>query len=195
MSRHRRGGTRAIPRITLGIGLLLMPAGIAQAQSTVTLADTTQTTTLTAAVVEQARVTVPAGITFDVTNIAATSGSGNVAVSVQNIALLTATKQLRISLTANASAFTPPIVGATTWGAGDVSWTTGPGGGPNAWQNATGSAGTMSSSAYGTVATCNADTVSCSITGLKFNLAAKSTVKRSGSHTLLVTWKFESIGS
>ncbi|MBA2304560.1 MAG: hypothetical protein H0W08_18275 [Acidobacteria bacterium] len=45
------------------------------------------------------------------------------------------------------------------------------------------------------MATCNADTASCSITNLSFTLNAKSTIKRSGNHTLTATWKFESIGS
>jgi hypothetical protein len=45
------------------------------------------------------------------------------------------------------------------------------------------------------VATCTADTATCSTTGLVFTLAAKTTVQRSGNHTLSVTWKFESIGS
>lgn len=150
---------------------------------------------MTAAVAEQARVTVPAGISFDVTNVSAATTRGNVAVSVANIVLLTATKQLRIGLIANGLAFTPPVTGATTWAASDVSWNAGPGGGPNQWQNAVGSAGTLSSVAYNNVATCNADTTGCSITHLSFTLAAKPSVKRSGNYTLTVTWKFESIGS
>ena len=144
---------------------------------------------------EQARVTVPAGVSFNVTNVRSSTTHGDVAINVQNIVLSTATKQLRISLTANAASFTPPGAGATTWSASDVSWNAGPGGGPNQWQNATGSTGTLSAAAYNTVATCNADTSSCSITKLSFTLGAKPTVKRAGSHTLIVTWKFESIGS
>jgi len=165
------------------------------AQTAVTLTDTAQTTTLTATVPEQARITVPAGIEFPVTNVNVSTTRGNVAITVQNIVLAAATKQLRISLLANAPAFTPPGVGDTTWAASDVSWNAGPGGGPNQWQNAIGSAGTLSSAAYNPVATCNADTASCSITNLSLTLAAKSAVKRSGTHALTVTWKFESIGS
>jgi hypothetical protein len=167
----------------------------ALAQTTVTLPATTQSSTLSAAVPEQARITVPAGLSFGVDNISTSTSQGNIAISVQNIALTTATKQLRISLTANAVSFTPPAVGAATWTATDVSWNAGPGGGPNAWQNATGSAGTLSSASYNTVAICDADTTSCSIAKLTFSLAAKPTVKRSGAHTLIATWKFESIGS
>jgi hypothetical protein len=150
---------------------------------------------LTAAVAEQARVTVPASISFSVSDVNASTTQGSVAIAVQNIVLGTATKQLRISLSGNAASFTPPVAGATTWSASDVSWTAGPGGGPNAWQNAIGSAGTLSSVAFNTVATCDPDATSCSIAKLSFTLAAKPTVKRSGAHTLTVTWRFESIGT
>ena len=44
---------------------------IGHAQTTVTLTDTSQTTVLTANVSEQARVSFPSGVTFNVTNIAA----------------------------------------------------------------------------------------------------------------------------
>jgi hypothetical protein len=187
----RRGRLLTALTVTLVVG-----AGrTAVAQTAVTLPDTTRATTLTAAVPEQARVTVPVGIAFAVTNVSSSTTEGNVAVSAQNIVLATATKQLRISLQANAASFTPPTVGATTWTAGDVSWNGGPGGGPNAWVNATGSAGTLSSAIYTPVATCNADAASCSCSKITFTLAAKPTIKRSGAHTLTVTWKFESIGA
>jgi hypothetical protein len=45
------------------------------------------------------------------------------------------------------------------------------------------------------VATCTVDTASCSTTGLVFTLAANTAVQRSGNHTLVITWKFESIGA
>jgi hypothetical protein len=191
--RRRAVGACRIP--VMAGAVLCMLSEAARAQTPITVPDTSQSTTLTVAVSEQARVTVPAGISFDVANITTGTSSGDVAISVQNIVLTSATKQLRIALTANAGSFTPPVAGATTWAAGDVSWTAGPGGGPNQWQNATGSAGTLSNSAYNPVATCNADTASCSIAKLTFTLASKPTVKRSGAHTLTVTWKFESIGS
>ena len=179
----------------LAVVLFLVTGRPAAAQTNVTVTDTTQTTTFTAAVAEQARITVPAGIAFGVNNVSSSTANGNVAVSVQDIVLTTATKQLRISVLANASSFTPPEPGATTWSASDVSWNAGPGGGPNVWQNAVGSAGVLSTGAYNAVATCNAGAAACSITKLTFTLGAKPAVKRSGSHTLTVTWKFESIGS
>jgi len=179
-------------RTTLAVRFLLTIAVVAAgrtaaAQTTVVLPDTSQTTTLTASVSDQARVTVPAGVTFAVNDITASTASSAVSVTVSNIVLATATKQLRMSLQANATSFTPPVGGATTWAAGDVSWNAA------SWTNGTGSSGALSSSAYTVVATCTADTSSCSTTGLTFTLAANTLVKRSGSHTLTVRWKFESI--
>ncbi|PWT80412.1 MAG: hypothetical protein C5B57_12300 [Blastocatellia bacterium] len=171
------------------MSLLMVSSAMATAQTTVLLPDTSQTTTLTANVSEQARVTVPAGVTFNVTDLAASTAASAASVSISNIALASATKQLKVSLQANAASFTPPVGGATTWSAGDVSWNAA------AWTSATGSAGTLSNSSYNAVATCDADAGSCNSTALVFTLAAKGTVKRSGNHTLVVTWKIESIGS
>jgi hypothetical protein len=172
---------------------LVLPASPAGAQSVVALPNSSTTTTLTAAVSEQASVSVPASVTFNVTNIAATTNATAQTISIQNIVLASATKQLAVSLIANAASFTPPVAGATTWSAGDVAWTT-PNGGPNAWVNGTRNNGTLSSAAYTLVATCNADVSSCSTTGFSMTLGPKTTVLRSGAHTLTITWKFESIG-
>ncbi len=169
--------------------LVLAGAGAAFAQTTVSLPDTSQTTTLTSSVAEQARVTVPAGVTFNVSNVGSSTAASAASVTVSNIVLATATKQLKVSIQANAANFTPPVAGATTWAAGDVTWNAA------TWTNATGATGTLSNSAYNEVATCDADTASCGTTGLVFTLGAKGTVKRSGNHTLAITWKFESIGT
>lgn len=176
-------------RSAIVASLVLLSASAAAAQTTVVLPDTSRTTTLTANVSEQARVTVPAGITFNVTNVTVNTAASAASVTVDSIVLATATKQLKISLQGNAASFTPPVVGATTWAVGDVTWNAA------TWTNATGSSGTLSNSAYNTVATCTADAADCSTTGLVLTLGAKSTVKRAGNHTLTVTWKFESIGS
>ena len=174
--------------VPIALGVLVLAAG-AEAQTSVTLPDTSQTTTLTANVSEQAKVTVPSGVTFSVNDVTASTAASAASVTVQNIVLATATKQFKVSLQANAAAFTPPVGGATTWSASDVSWNAA------TWTTATGASGTLSNSAYNAVATCDADTAACSTTGLVLTLAAKSTVKRSGNHTLVVTWKFESIGT
>ena len=167
----------------------LVLAGGLCAQTTVTLPDSSQTTTLTANVSEQARVTVPAGVTFNVTDIASSTAASSASVSVSNIVLATATKQLKVSLQAGAASFTPPVVGATTWSASDVTWNA------STWTNGTGASGTLSNSSFNEIATCTADSATCSTTGLVFTLGSKTTVKRSGNHTLSVTWKFESIGT
>jgi hypothetical protein len=53
----------------------------------------------------------------------------------------------------------------------------------------------LSAVSFTQVATCEAGAADCSTTDLVFTLGAKPTVNRSGSHTLVVTWKFEAIGS
>jgi hypothetical protein len=176
-------------KIFVGFAALLLTAGLASAQSVVTLPDSGETTTLTGDVAEQARVTVPAGVSFDVQDISSSTPASAASVTVDNIALDTETKQLKISIQASAAAFTPPVGGATTWAPADVSWNA------PSWTNATGATGTLSSAAYNEVSTCDADAATCSTTGLIFTLAAKSTVKRAGNHTLGLTWKFESIGT
>jgi hypothetical protein len=174
-------GGSVIGAIVLGL------SATASAQQTVILPDTSQTTTLTANVSEQARVTVPAGVTFNVTNVTASTAATAASVTVQSIVLATATKQLRVSLQASAASFTPPVAGSPTWAAGDVAWNAA------TWTNATGAAGTLSNSAYTAVATCTPDASVNTRPVVEQSLAAKPTVKRSGSHTLVVTWKFEGI--
>lgn len=179
--------------VVLGLAVCLQ-AALAEAQTSVQLPSAPSTTTLTAAVSEQAFITVPSAASFNVTDIRSTTTTSDQTVIIAGIVLASATKQLQVSLRANAGSFTPPVAGATTWGAGDVSWTS-PAGGPKAWVNATRANGTLSNAAFTTVATCNANATTCSTTGLRFALAPKTTVTRSGGHTLVVTWKFESIGS
>ena len=153
------------------------------------LPDTSQTTTVSVSVSEQARVAVPAGISFNVTNIGAPTTASAATVTIDRVVLASATKQLRLSLQATTASFTPPSPGATTWTAGDVSWNAA------GWTAATGAGGTLSDSAFTTVATCDPGAAACSTTGLVFSLASKAAVQRSGAHTLVVTWKVESIGS
>lgn len=172
----------------IAAGMLLWSTGAA-AQTTVTMPDTSQTTTVSASVSEQARITVPAGIAFSVTNIGAVTVANAATLTVDQIVLSSATKQLRVSLQANTGSFAPPVGGAVTWGAADVSWNAA------AWTGATGTAGTLSNSVYNAVATCNAGATACSTTALTFSLAPKPSVQRAGAHTLVVTWKVESIGS
>jgi hypothetical protein len=164
-------------------------AVVASAQTTIAQPDTSQTTVLTATVTEQARVTVPSGVTFAVTDVGSATASTAASITISNIVLASATRQLKVSLQADAAGFSAPVAGATTWSAGDVTWAAA------AWTGATATSGTLSNSVYNTVATCDADAGACSTSDLIFTLAAKSSVKRSGNHTLTVRWKVESIGS
>ncbi|MDO8682552.1 MAG: hypothetical protein Q7N50_03625 [Armatimonadota bacterium] len=172
------------------VGLLLMGLmGHAASAAVVTLSDSSQTTTLTANVSEQCSIVVPSTVTFNVTDISGSTAASGASVTISNIVLATATKQLKLSIQASAAAFTPSVTAATTWAVGDVTWNAA------TWTTGTGASGTLSSAAYTEVATATADSASCSTTGLVFTLAAKTTVKRSGNHTLATTWKVESIGA
>ena len=111
-------------------------------------------------------------------------------VTVDNIALATATKQLAITITPDALSFTSPGAGAT-WVSSDVTW------GAATFSNAgVGSAGVLAGVATDQlVATCAVNVAACSTTNLAFSLAAKPTVVNAGNHTLVITWKFASIGA
>ncbi len=172
------------------VSVAVAGAGAAWGQTVVSLPDTSQMTTLTANVTEQAQVTVPATITFNVTDVSSSTASSAAAVSANNIVLSSSTRQLQISIEAAAAAFTPPVTGATTWSAADVSWNA-----PTWTGSSSPASGTLSNSAYTTVATCDANVSTCSTTGLVFTLAPKTAVTRSGNHTLVLNWKFAGIGT
>ena len=178
-----------IGRLGVALGLTVCAAGVASAQVTVSLPDTSQNTLMTAIVAEQARVVVPSTVTFNVANVAVATAASPASVTVDNIVLATPTKQLRILMQASAANFTPPAALATTWAAGDVTWNN------PSWSNATGTTGVLSSGSANQIATCAAGVSSCATTGLVFTLAAKPSVNVSGNHTLSVIWRFESIGS
>ena len=173
-----------IKYFAMGAFALAPASGLAQVS--VNLPDTSQTTTITASVSEQASITLPSSMTFNVTNVGA-STTTTAAFSIANIVTATALKQLRISVQANAANFTPPVAGATTWAASHVSWAAG------SWTNATGSSGTLSNASYTVVTLGTANVGSLSVAALSFTLAANSSVVRSGNHTLVVTWKVESL--
>ena len=186
MKRNTRLRT-TVSAVCVAVGALV-GASTADAQVTVSLPNSTQTTTLTATVAEQASITVPAGVAFTVNNVSASTASSAVTVSASGIVLSSALRQVKVSLQANAATFTPPS-GTATWNASDVTWNAA------TWTNATGAAGTLSNSAFNTVATCTADTASCDTSALAFTLAANSNIVRSGAYTLVVTWRFEAIGT
>src|SRR5688500_16253869 len=81
----RKSTLRRQPRPGLmAAGVLLWSTG-ALAQTTVTMPDTSQTTTVSASVSEQARITVPAGIAFSVTNIGAATVANPATLTVDQI--------------------------------------------------------------------------------------------------------------
>lgn len=169
--------------------MLLLASAPTQAQTTVVLPDTSQTTAVSVTVSEQARVLVPSGISFNVTNVGVTTAASAATVTIDQIVLASATKQLRVSVRADAASFTPPVSGESTWAAADVSWAAA------TWTAASGAGGTLSASTFNAVATCDPSATACSTSALVFSLAAKPLVQRSGTHTLVVRWKVESIGS
>ena len=176
-------------RALVAATLVLIGSTAAFAQTTVALPDTSQTTLVTATVSEQARIVVPASVSFTVNNIANNTTSSGATVTVDRIVLSSPTKQLKVSVQASSASFTPPAVGAVTWSASDITWNAA------SWTRATGVSGALSAVSFTQIATCDAAAADCSTTDLVFTLGAKPTVNRAGAHTLIVTWKFESIGS
>ncbi len=153
----------------------------------VTLPNTSQSTTFTANVAEQANVAVPAAVAWTVNNVSVSTASAAQTVSASTIVLADG-KKLRIEIAPDATDFTAPAGGTVTWASDAVSWV-------STWTNATENDATMSASAntYVKVADMTAvNTGSMGTVDLVFTLAAKATVDRAGAHTLACTWKFSS---
>jgi hypothetical protein len=176
---------KRIPALCIVFGLLAGVAGVIHAQTTVILPDTSQTTGVIVNILESVSVTIPSSAMFTVANISAPTVSPAMTVAVSGLTAKSASTGVALSVRAAAAQFTPPQPGAPTWAAADVSWPAG------TWTGATGSAGTLSTSAFNTVATCG--TNGCSTSGFTFTLAPNPAVTRSGAHTLIVTWKIESL--
>jgi len=174
------------------VGLLLMGlmGRAAWATTKVDLPDQSQTTTIVVTVGEQCKISVPGTVTFTVNDISAATAASAASIAIDHIVLATATKQLRLSIKANAAAFTPSG-GGTSWAASDVSW------GVATWTTGTGASGNLNNDAatYSTVATSTTNPLTCSTSNLVFTLAPKATFTLSGTHSLVTTWKVESIGT
>ncbi|MHB1461836.1 MAG: hypothetical protein ACYC1M_11190 [Armatimonadota bacterium] len=145
-------------------------------------------TTLTANVSEQCKITVPSTLAFYVTDITANTVTAVQVLKVENIVLATATKQLKLYIKADASTFTYSESGTPTWAPADVSWNA------PVWSGGTGIAGNLSES-FSEVAVSDADSASCTTTTLIFTLKANTSIKRSGNHSLAVSWKVEATGT
>ena len=180
---------RSRPALMVGaaaLAALLLGATGASAQQLVSMPDTTQSTMFTASVAEQVTITVPAAVSFTVSNIGADTVATDASVTAANIVMSGTGKSLKISLKADAADFTPPVALSTTYAAADVSWNA------PSWTNGTGASGTLSSAGFNEVVTCNADSTGCSTAALKFTLQSHPGVQYAGSHTLTATWKVES---
>jgi hypothetical protein len=169
------------------LALTVATAGLVSAQTVLPLPDETGTSTLTATVSEQASISVPSTVNFNVTNILVTTPSSAVTVNATNIVLANASKTLQILVRGNGPVFTPSVAATPTWVVADVSWNAA------TFTTGTGVVGTLAQT-YVAVATCAANIASCGTTDMVFTLAANPAVTRSGAHTLVITWKFQSIG-
>lgn len=133
---------------------------------------------------ETVKVTLPAALSFAVTNIgAATAASPNpTTISYAQLTVNTG-HALRISVKADAD-FTPP--GGPAIPASLVSWTT------SAASNGVGSNGTLSAVAYGQVFETTLTKKSGNV-DVAWTLAAPGAGVRAGNHVLTMRWKLEAI--
>jgi hypothetical protein len=143
--------------------------------------------TASAGVAAQETVTigVPSFVSFSVTDLTTnTNGAPSPSAVSFSTPSLTIGKALRVSVMADAAAFTPP--GGPGIPVAKVSWRVlGANGG-------TGANGTLSSSSYALVFQANAATASGHV-DLAWSLAALSSGIRAGTHQLTIRWKVESI--
>jgi len=171
-------------RLLIAMSAVILMAGASLA-AVVNLPDESQPTTFTATVSEQANVSVPASVTFNVINVSAdTNNSVDQSVSATTV-VLSEGKALKVEIKADVANFTAAPGGTVTWAASDISWDAA------TWANGDGSAASLSTS-YTTVATSDANAASLSTSDLTFTLADKNTVDRAGNHTLAATWNFSS---
>jgi hypothetical protein len=139
-----------------------------------------------AAAQETVRVTLPAGVSFNVPDIANTvTGSPNPTGIRFNQATLLPNRGLRISVKADTPTFTPPN-GTIKIPAANVSWTTS---NPN---KGVGANGTLSSTSYTMVFQGQANSNTGQI-DVAWKLAPLPAGVHAGTHTLTMRWKVESI--
>ena len=166
---------------------LLLGCGRFASGVTLTLPDESQTITLTALINEQADVSVPASVIFNVTDVSQGALSAEYTISATNVVLEDG-KKLRIEIIPTSEEFTPPVPGATTYQAGNVGWNS------PTWVNGDGHVGALDIWGYYIVADMSSANASeLSTTQLKFALGPNSAVNRAGNHTLSATWKFSSL--
>jgi len=131
-------------------------------------------------------ITLPAAVTFAVTNVGATTVGNPAATRVSfSGAILSANRAVRIGVRANAD-FTPPSAGATTITANRVSWTTA------GAVNGVGFNGTLSRLSYTDLFEGNENATAGHV-DVTWRLAALTLPVRAGAHTLTMRWRIQSI--
>jgi hypothetical protein len=134
---------------------------------------------------ETVTIAVPSFLSFSVTDLTSITNGGPSPSSVSfSAASLTAGKAVRVSVIADAAAFTPP--GGPGIPVAKVSWRV------LGANRGTGANGTLSSSSYGLVFQANPATASGHV-DLAWSLAALGSGIRAGNHQLMIRWKVESI--
>jgi len=139
----------------------------------------------TASAQESVTISLPATVTFTVSDVSSTTAADIDPVTVQfSGAVLNPSRVLRISVIADSSTLAGP--GGSTIPVSAVSWTvSGAAGG-------SGTPGTLSSSSYSGVFQSTQAAVSGSF-DLSFTLAAVPGTLRAGNHTVRVRWKLEAL--
>jgi hypothetical protein len=139
-----------------------------------------------AAAQEMVTISVPASISFGVTNVAVdtVANPSQARVSFSGLVVLPL-RVLRVSVRADAAAFTPPSP-STGIPSANVRWTT-----SNA-SGGTGSNGALSSAAWTQIFQSSALVTSGHV-DLTFTLGAPGGGIRAGNHTLTIRYKFESM--
>jgi len=170
--------------------LAIAVAAGADTAATISLAseNTSQTTSMTATVDQQATVTVPSAIAFHVTNVGADTASTAASPVTVTDLLLTAGNALKISVSTTSTTFDGS--GGTPFDASDVRWTGGD------WTTTATPAASGTGGLTGTakeVATCTTDATGCATTDATFSLKAHSGVTRLGAQALTMVWHFASI--
>jgi len=173
----------------LAVALLF---GVTAVQAaTLTLPDSTQTSTMQATIREGMTITVPSLIDFGFVTIDGTNKSIAVTTAPQTVTLtgiaLTGGKKVKVSLQANSVNF---VDGGALLAAADVSWNAA------TWTQGTGTAGTLSNAAFNEVGHSNINPAgTVTTTNLLFTLGVHdfaAAAVQAGPQTLVVTWKVES---
>jgi hypothetical protein len=142
-------------------------------------------TVVSAGAQETVSIAVPSAVSFSVTDVSRnTTGSPSPATISFSNASLNSGKALRVSVQADASAFTPPS--GSSIPVSKVSWSTLGAAGGIGWN------GTLSSTSYTLVFQSNPSPTSGHV-DLEWTLAAPGSGVRAGIHQLTIRWKLESI--